>query len=120
MKKSEFVTIKNDYYTFKRYENNKRPTMTLNLTKLGYDKIKHLFNDKGYPISDMIKSINYNSYIWTLYLRMNINKQENYRIYGTCGDWSFGIAAGYYQHSRTGNIKAATAILTRFIEKYLN
>jgi hypothetical protein len=107
-------------YVFKKDSGGGRPTMVLKLNQSAYDKVSHLFDDKGRPKSSEIQRIKAGNSVWDLYSQKSTsNAGPVYKIYGVSGDWTFGNAPTFYQQKHRGNIKAANTVLKSFIDKYL-
>ena len=116
----------NDYSLKEVKFQSLKPTWSLQLTKSGWEKVKHLFNENGTPISKDVE-YNINGYIWKLLIdkpykiHNNITNEETvmYRVYGTCGDYTFGGAPTYYKSSLSGNKKTAKKVYDLFINEFL-
>ena len=107
-------------YTYAKDSGGGRATMVLKLDEPAWGKVKHLFDAKGRPTNSAIKQIGVNGYVWTLYAQpVKYADGMKYKIYGVCGDYTFGNAPTFYQQKLRGNIKAAKAVLEPFISKYL-
>jgi hypothetical protein len=107
-------------FTIKDDSGQGKPTVVLTLGPDSWDKVKHLFDDAGRPISDEIKRISSQNYIWDLHSQSyTANGKPMHKIYGVSGDWTFGNAPTYYQQKHRGNKKAAKEVLNIFVNKYL-
>jgi hypothetical protein len=100
---------------------NNRPTLTLTLDADAYQKVANQFDDKGNPIGNKVKDINYNNTVWTLYSQKIPYADKSkiaYRIYGVAGDYTFGGAPSFYQSKYSGNKKAAMFVFNKFIKDF--
>lgn len=95
-----------------------KSTFVLDLTQEEFDKIQHLFDDKGKPKDESVKDIKAQGYVWSLHLnrKMQWNK---YFVYGVSGDHTFGRSPDSYPNSARGNKKAAKVVFEYFVKKYL-
>ena len=105
---------------------SQRPTWSLILTQSGWDKVKDLFDERGYGINKYDVDIPHKSTLWTLQATLpfvSINPETNeesfrVRIYGHSGDFSFG-GAPHRQNRLSGNKRAAKYVYNEFIKKHL-
>jgi len=111
----------NETFTFKEDSGGGRSTYVLQLEEDSWEKVKHLFDDKGRPIDNDIKNLKYGGYKWSLYAQpiQSMNGNISVKIYGVSGDYTFGNAPTYYQQKLRGNKTPAKEIFTNFIDKYL-
>jgi hypothetical protein len=114
-----------DFKFISKYSGDGKNTMELRLNHKGYEKIKHLFNSSGQPISNELKNIPAEGRLWNLSLRYD-EKYDYYFIVGVSNDKDgpgyqmFGDATHYGTFKKyRGNKEAAEQILGMFIEKYL-
>jgi len=108
-------------YTYKEDSGGGKPTYILTLGAESWSKVKDLFDDAGRPINqDIMNYRDANGYKWELHVQTyTTSSGSKYRIYGVCGDFTFGIAPAFYQQKNRGNKKAAKLIFDEFIKKYL-
>jgi len=107
-------------YIYKRDSGAGKPTYTLRVGPNSWNKIKNLFDSAGRPLSDDIKRIKIKNRSWELHAQPFImNDIQYHKIYGVCGDLTFGNAPTYYQQAYRGHLKIAKQIFDMFIDKYL-
>lgn len=109
-------------YELKDDSGQGKPTVVLILQQSSWDKVKHLFDDKGGPISGEIKKIPSQNVTWTLHaqpFKLRSKTEQSYKIYGVSGDYTFGNAPTYYNEKYRGNKKAAKEVFDIFINKFL-
>lgn len=116
----EFINEAKLDYTYKEDSGSGKPTMTLVVGETAWEKIKHLFDETGRPVSDDIKKIVLPLSNWSLYAQsFEKSGQTMHKIYGVAGDWTFGNAPTFYQQKYRGNKKSAKIVFDWFIKKYL-
>jgi hypothetical protein len=107
-------------YTLKDDSGEGRATTVLKLEPDAWNKVKHLFDESGRPISDEVKRIKSQGYSWDLYSQSYVSGgKEVHKIYGVSGDYTFGNAPTYYQQKYRGNKKAAQEVLSSFVDNHL-
>lgn len=110
-------------YKLKELKYSNRKTLSLILDHTSYQKVEHLFYDDGRPKILVGCEFSFKGYLWTLYMRKmfkDATKQKPlYKIYGVCGDSTFGELPWYYSDSRCGNIRAARYCLNKFLERWI-
>jgi hypothetical protein len=108
-------------YTYKEDSGYGRSTWILRLEDESWERVKHLFNERGKPINENIKRIPAENSVWDLHAISYYVQGDKliHKIYGVSGDYTFGNAPTYYQQRLRGNKKAAKKVFDNFIEKYL-
>lgn len=106
---------------FKEDSGQGKSTWVLKVENDGWQKIKHLFDASGRPASELIKRIPFEKYAWDLYSQeYSISGNVVHKIYGVCGDYTFGNAPTFYQQKLRGNKRAAKYVFEHFIKTFLN
>lgn len=96
-----------------------KPTLGMLVTPRAFSKFSHLFDEQGRPASEILH-FSHNGYAWKLHShRITSVSSEiaRIRIYGVCGDYSFGHTPSYMKSSLGGNKRAARAIYTEFLQR---
>lgn len=118
----------NDYYSanesadydLKDDSGGGKATLVLKLEPAAWEKVKHLFDDKGRPNHEDVKRIPSENAVWDLYAQeYESGGKKIHKIYGVSGDYTFGNAPTYYQQKLRGNKKAARRVYDYFINKFL-
>ena len=119
--REEIENLTQNTFIYKKDSGDGKPTMILKLKPDAWEKVKHLFDKNGKPISDDVKNIKSSYGVWNLHAQSTINGSGEviHKIYGVSGDYTFGNAPTYYNQKLRGNIRAAKPIFDQFIEKYL-
>ena len=105
---------------------NGKKTVTLEMDEKEFSSISHLFAKRELGTSTEWYSspwegsefldFSHHGYKWSLHAHSFIRKEEKlYRVFGTCGDFSFG-GAGLGYSRNTGNIRAARAVYGKFMK----
>jgi hypothetical protein len=117
---NESKLTENLNYVYKEDSGGGKPTMVLLLEPDAWEKVKHLFDGEGRPISDEIKKIPMPHWSWNLYAQSyQQGGKTMHKVYGVSGDYTFGNAPTYYQQKLRGNKNAAKIVFDWFIKKYL-
>jgi hypothetical protein len=94
-----------------------RPTLGMTVTSRAFSKFSHLFDYEGRPASEILH-FSHGGYAWKLYAhKISSGRITLIRIYGVCGDYSFGHTPSYMKSSLGGNKRAARAIYTEFLHR---
>lgn len=109
-------------FTFKEDSGQGKSTWVLKLGPQSWKKVKRLFDEDGRPKHPSVKKISnqIDRYAWDLHAQKYMQGgKEMHKIYGVCGDFTFGNAPTFYNQALRGNKKVAKEILSNFIEKYI-
>jgi hypothetical protein len=112
----------NELYTLKETTYGGKPTWTLTLSPLGWEHVERMFDKGGRPLRDNLKNFSVNGYRWELRATYPLYVKDGpilRRIYGVCGDYTFGAAPMPHPESKSGNKRAAKQVFDEFIKKYL-
>jgi len=115
-------TKNNPKYILKEDSGQGKSTWVLKIEDDSWQKIKHLFDAAGRPSSDLIKKIPFGNYVWDLYSQEYSISGDRvmHKIYGVCGDYTFGNAPTFYKQKLRGNKRAAKHVFEHFIKTFLN
>jgi|688.fasta_scaffold1121477_1 hypothetical protein len=99
-----------------------KSTWSMTVTREAFLQFSHLFHTDGRP-KDKMLTFGYQGYAWTLYASFTVIKPswsnpdwKSVKIYGSCGDSTFGNAPGFYNSRYSGNKRAAKHVYTQFLK----
>ena len=111
------------FYTYKEDTGGGRAMWVLKLESEAWEKVKDLFT-KGE--SEKLTYADGRGHSWSLraleYSSQNLRThrvRHIHKIYGVCGDYTFGNAPSFHNQAFRSNKKSAKVVFDKFIEEHL-